>query len=135
MPMHYSVFLESLWTASLIPFGNEPAFFAMKSFGGYDMRGPFILAVIGATLGQLFNWLLGKLLLLYGHKANLSHNIPRYLQVAHYFNRYGIWLLIFSWGPMCKLLPLFAGFTGAPWKRVFLLIFIGQVINYGRYFI
>jgi len=128
-----NILLESAWKASIIPFGNDATFFAMKSFGNYDMAVPFLLAVIGATIGQMFNWWIGTILL--RHKDKLKINEHWYAKVSKLFNRYGVFLLLFSWAPLCNLLVVIAGFVGAKPKIVLPLIIIGQAFNYGRYLI
>jgi len=123
------IFIESAWKASIIPFGNDVTFFALKSFGGYDMALPFILAVAGATLGQTFNWCLGHFLISYKDRLNINEQL--YSRFATAFNQYGVFLLLFSWAILCNMLVVIAGFVGTKPKIVLPLIIIGQAVHYG----
>lgn len=125
------ILVESTWHASIIPLGNDATFYAMQAFGNYDMKMPVLLAVIGATMGQMFNWMVGEFLLSY--KGSLKVDDYWHGRVAALFNKYGIFLLLFSWAPLCNLLVVLAGFVGTKPKIVFTLVLAGQAFNYGRY--
>lgn len=131
---HYlHVFLESAWVASIIPLSSEPSFSAMKAFGGFNMMLAFALAVAGATVGQLFNWLIGQFLLKLKNNGTFKLPDQHYAYAAFMFNRYGVFLLFFSWAPLCNLIVVAAGFLGARPKIVLPLVIAGQIFNYGRY--
>jgi membrane protein YqaA with SNARE-associated domain len=129
--LYPQVFIEAAWLASIIPMGNDTAFHAMSGFGEYDMTVPVILAVIGATLGQMFNWYFGTLLQKLKYTKNLTMSPDAFIRFEYYFRRYGIYLLLFSWGPLCKLLPVLAGFANVPPKTVALIVAIGYIGHYG----
>src|SRR4051812_27369720 len=63
MTLYLPILFESAWVASIIPLSSEPTFFAMKAFGGFNIGVAFVLAVIGASAGQAFNWAIGRLLI------------------------------------------------------------------------
>lgn len=129
--LYPQVFFEAAWNASIVPMGNDTAFYAMKSFGGYDMTLPLILAIAGATLGQVFNWFFGTLLQKLKYTKNMTLSEDVFIRFEYYFRRYGIYLLLFSWGPLCKLLPILAGFANVPPKTVALIVAIGYLGHYG----
>jgi membrane protein YqaA with SNARE-associated domain len=62
MNNYLNVFIEAAHKASLIPFASEATLYAMKSFGSYNIQLAIILAIAGATLGQMLNWAAGRLL-------------------------------------------------------------------------
>ena len=130
---YFNIFLESAWKASIIPLGNDTTFFAMKAFGNYNMTTPFLLSITGAMLGQLFNWLVGRFLV--GHKARMKVSDYWQNRVSTLFNKYGIFLLLFSWVPLCNLIVVLAGFVGTRIKIVLPLVMAGQIFYYGCYLI
>jgi membrane protein YqaA with SNARE-associated domain len=125
----FPIFFQSAWKASIIPLGQDTAFFAMKAFGNYDMTFPLVLAVVGATIGQMFNWYIGKWLI--AHRAQMKINDYWLNRVSSLFNKYGIFLLLFSWAPLCNFFVVLAGFVGTKPKIVLPLIIIGQAAYYG----
>jgi membrane protein YqaA with SNARE-associated domain len=130
--LYPQVFFEAAWLASIIPMGNDTAFHAMKAFGEHNMTVPVILAVIGATLGQLLNWYFGTLLQKLKYTKNMTMSEDAFIRFEYYFRRYGIFLLLFSWGPLCKLLPVLAGFANVPPKTVAIIVAIGYIGHYSH---
>jgi membrane protein YqaA with SNARE-associated domain len=145
-----NILLETAWKASIVPLGNDPTFFAMKAFGGYDMRPAFALAVAGASIGQLFNWGLGRLLRssLRGvapkpkaddaaiQSTSRKSGLLRYArndELTALFNSYGIFALLFCWVPLCNFVVVIAAFAGAKPKLALPLIIIGEAAHYGWY--
>ncbi|MDE3015418.1 MAG: hypothetical protein KGI29_00640 [Pseudomonadota bacterium] len=132
MNLYLHILLETAWKASIIPLGDDPTFFAMKSFGGYDMWPAFALAVFGGTIGQMFNWWVGRLLI----KFPVASTPPRWFPIVKsLFNRYGVFLLVFAWLPLLNLLALAAGFFGTRARIALPLILIGEATHYGWYLI
>ncbi len=125
------IFLEALHHASIIPFGSEPTVYAMKAFGTYPMAALFVLALVGAILGQMFNWYVGRLLLYYEHKEKFRVSAHQYERARKYFNTYGIFLLLFSWAMLANLLVVLAGFLNIPLKKSLPLIAVGLAVHYG----
>ena len=133
MDYNTQIFLEALWTASIIPFSNDATFAAMASFGGFDMHVPAVIATIGATMGQSFNLIVGRLFLEL-HKKGLLYVKPAwYEKIAGIFNKYCVWLLLFSWMSILKLVLVFAGFLGTGIRFALPLILIGQIYHYSDY--
>lgn len=128
---HYlPILLETAWKASIIPLGNDPTFFAMKDFGGYNMPLACALAVIGGTTGQIFNWWIGRLL----WKFPVMSEPPRwYPEFKRVFNRYGVFFLVFAWAPLFNVLALAAGFSRTRARIALPLLFIGEAAHYGWY--
>jgi membrane protein YqaA with SNARE-associated domain len=131
MTGYFSIFVESVWKASIIPLGNDATFYAMKSFGTFDMTVPFLIAVAGATIGQMFNWAVGEFLLSQKSKFNVTDRWHQ--RVSTMFNKYGICLLLVSWAPLCNMLVVVSGFVNTKPRTVFILVLAGQIFNYGRY--
>ena len=133
---HYlDVFTESARIASIIPFTSEPTFFAMASFGGFDMRLAAGLAVLGGTLGMGFNWAVGRGLLALHRKKSFRVNEYWYAKLQAFFNGYGgAILLLLSWLPLLKFALVAAGFLNVRWWRYALpLLVVGHAAGYGYY--
>jgi len=133
MDHYFQVFYEAAWSASIIPLSSDAAFQAMRLFGGYDMQFAVFLAVTGATLGQIFNLMLGKFLLTFHRKNLLYVSDYWYARVATLFNKYGVFLILFSWVSILKVILILAGFLDTRIRFVLPLIVIGQLYHYGQY--
>ena len=131
MDFYFKVCYEGAWTASLIPLGNDTTYAAMLLFGGYNMHLALILATAGAALGQLFNYGLGYAMLHQRGKYSFNVSEHWYKKVSGIFNKYCVFLLLFSWAPLCNLMLPIAGFTRAPLKVVMPLVTVGYLLHYG----
>ena len=124
------VFYEEAWANSMLPFASNATFTAMKMFGGHFMHLAVIIATLGATLGLLFNWFLGKLLQNLHTKSKLHLSPEHYSQAVTIFNKYGIFLLLLSWLPLMKIVLIFAGFLNTRLKVALPLAAFGQFAYY-----
>ncbi len=130
MELYLKVFYEEAWANSLVPFATDATFSALNLFGGYNMHMAAILATAGATLGLVFNWLIGQMLLKMHATSKLHVSADRYARVSYLFNKYGIFLLLLSWIPLCKAILVLAGFLDAKLKFVLPLVVVGQLFFY-----
>lgn len=128
MEFYFKVFYEEAWANSLIPFASEATFTSMISFGGYNMIIASIIATAGATVGLIFNWFLGQLLLKMHVSTKLHVSEENYQRASTIFNKYCIFVLFFSWAPLCKVILLLAGFLNSRLKFVLPLAVVGQLI-------
>lgn len=130
MENYIKVFYETAWVNSLIPLASDATFSAMLLFGGYNMHLASLIATAGATLGLTFNWYIGHALSKMHVNSKLHLSEESYRRASHLFNKYGIFILLLSWAPLCKLILLLAGFFNAPLKFVLPLVVIGQLFFY-----
>jgi membrane protein YqaA with SNARE-associated domain len=130
MEFYFKVFYEAAWSNSIIPFASEATYMALKLFGGYNLPGVCLLAVIGATLGQMFNWYVGKLLFRLHKNSSLHLSEYWYNKISYLFNKYALFILLFTWAPLCKLFPILAGFLNARMGFVLSLVMLGQIYYY-----
>ncbi len=134
MDNYANVFIESARVASIIPFGSEPTYFAMFYFGGFNMPLATGIAIVGATLGMTFNWLVGKALLELHKRKNFNVNEYWYGKCQAQFQKYGALLLLLIWLPLMKLILVGAGFLNVRYFRFVLpLVFVGHSLAYGYY--
>lgn len=125
---YLKVFYEEAWTNSLIPFAPDATFLAMKLFGGYNMHVAALIATAGATIGLISNWCIGKLLLRMHVTSTMHIRQDYYDRICHIFNKYLVFVLLFSWVPLCKILLLLAGFLDSRLKFVLPLTVVGQLL-------
>ena len=135
MSVYIDVFIESVLVSSIIPFMSDPSFSAMRLFGGYNMPLATVIAVFGASLGAVFNFMLGSWVLKLYRKKNDRKYFPieKYNKFRHIFFKYFIILLPFSWVTLLDFLVFFAGFFGVRAKLALSLVIAGQIIHYGWY--
>lgn len=132
MTPYLSLFLESAGHASIIPFISDTTYWAMASFGGYNMPVAFVLAVGGAAIGHAFNFLLGYGLYRIKDKGYFNVNDAWYARYRPLFARWGIWLLLLTPLPLFNFFTLAAGFFRVRLPLALSLIVVGQAFNYGR---
>lgn len=131
MTFSLQLFLEAIHRASIVPFGNDLTFYAMKYFATYDMAAPVILSVIGASLGHVFNWYVGRTLAYFEYKGKFRISPHYYERIRGFFDKYGVYLLFFCWLPLCNLLVVAAGFLKLPLKKVMPFVVAGLAAHYG----
>jgi len=78
----------------------------------------------------MFNWFIGNRLYNSKLKRHFYISDEWYARVKRIFNTYLIFLLLFSWAPLCKMLLVLAGFLETRLIIVFPLVVIGQIFNY-----
>ncbi len=126
------IFLEQLHSASIIPFASQWTLAALHNFGG-DMTLPVIAAITGAALGQLFNWAVGRGLRTLKSKDTAFFQTAGYQKTKATFDRYGVFLLFFSWMPLFNFLTVAAGFLGTPAKILRPVILLGIMLHFTQY--
>lgn len=130
MNQYLSVFIEALWNASIVPGASEATLAAMRSFGGFDIDLAATLAIAGAFLGQLFNWLLGVFLLKLKNQGAMPIPPQMHEKASASFQRYFVWFLLFCWLPMFNFFTLTAGFLGVRPRIALPLLLAGTVFHY-----
>lgn len=128
--IYLSVLFESAWNASIVPFGSDTSFYAMQSFGSYDMTLATALAVGGGVIGQSFNWGLGRLMLMAKERGANVMRAETYEKAQRFFNRYLFFILLLAWLPLLKFTVLAAGFFRVPFKIALPLVAIGYIAHY-----
>ena len=59
-----------------------------------------ILASIGNVLGSLFNWYLGKKILIFKDKKWFPISYDKLKKSEKFFQKYGVWSLLLAWVPI-----------------------------------
>lgn len=135
MNFYLDVFVQSMIVSSFIPFISDPTFFAMKSFGGYDMKLAVVLAVLGSAIGAAICFMVGKFVAkmyrIEGNQKSLS--IEKYNKASRFFSKNMMVLMLVTWLPLLKFLPLVGGFLGCSFRITMLLVILGKIGYYGYY--
>ncbi len=134
MSLYLDIFLEAAHTASLVPLASEPTFFAMYGFG-YNIQLAAVVAILGASLGAGFNFVLGVFLRRLYHKKNATHLLSekQYSRAKNFFSRFGFVFLLFSWLPLLNFTVFAAGFLAMRPRIAMSLVVIGLTTRYGYY--
>lgn len=119
-----SVFIISLISATLLPFGSEPAVFAVVKANS-DMLWPAILvATAGNTLGGMIDYWMG----LGAHELFAKHKETRWLG---WLQRFGAKTMLLAWvpgigDPICAL----GGWLRLPFWPSVMYMTIGKFLRY-----
>ncbi len=130
MNLYIQTFFEAAHAASIIPGGSESGYIAMRVYGGHDMPIACFLAVAGATLGHIFNFSIGKILLSFYERGKLPIKESWYRDASYLFNRFGIFLLLLCWMPMVNILTVVAAFLGVRFYNAMIVIVVALVSRY-----
>ena len=125
------LFLSAFLSATLLPGSSEALLTGLVVSG----RGaPLLLlaaAVMGNVLGSLVNWICGRFLAAFRDRKWFPVSPRRYAQAASWFERYGVWSLLFAWAPVVgDPLTLIAGAFRVGLLPFLLLVTVGKLVRY-----
>lgn len=124
------LFFSAFLAATILPFYSEVVLFALIRQGE-----PALLLIgiasLGNTLGAAVNWYLGRFLLHYQDRRWFYFNKDQLDKMQHWFQRYGVWTLLFAWLPLGgDGLTFIAGVMKVRFSVFFLLVAIGKSLRY-----
>lgn len=131
MNLYLQVFGEAAHAASIAPMATQAAYFAMQSFGGYNMQLAWTMATLGACVGHSLNWYLGKLIRQFPVSKKSLVTEEKYQRFKALFQKYGIFILLFAWVPLLNMVVVAAGFLEVKFRTTLTLVFIGMAAYYG----
>jgi membrane protein YqaA with SNARE-associated domain len=125
------LFLWSFLAATLVPLSSEAALSAAHAMAIAPAAYLFAAALAGNVAGALVNWFLGRWCLRFQHRRWFPVT-PAQLQKAEaQFQRWGGWVLLFSWIPVIgDPLTFAAGALRYPLARFLIVVAVGKA---GRY--
>lgn len=130
MNPYVTVFKDAAWNASIIPFSSEATLFAMRGFGGFDLHLALMMTIVGAMAGLLFNWGIGRLILLLFRRGKVRMNQAQYEKASFVLRRYFLFLLLLCWNPMLNYMPVVAAFLGVRLRIALPLMLVGEAGYY-----
>ena len=124
------LFASAFLAATVLPFYSE--IYLLKLLADGEPWGLlWVVATAGNTLGSVVNWLLGLYLLHFRDRRWFYFNDRQIEKGQNWFNRYGVWSLLFAWLPMGgDALTLIAGIMRVPFWHFLLLVGIGKGLRY-----
>lgn len=126
---YLGLFLSAFLAATILPVASEVFLVAMLKYG-FEPSLCLLIATIGNSLGAIFNYYIGFL----GDPnwlKKLRVSIDQINRWKDSFQRYGVWLALFSWLPIIgDVLGVALGFFKAPKLPTFIFFTIGKFLRY-----
>ena len=131
MTGYFVLFLSALLAATLIPFSSEALLGGMAASGDYQTGVLFLSAAIGNILGSIINWAIGRYFLHWQGRKWFPFKKQNMDHASQWFNRYGLWTLLFAWVPIIgDPLTFVAGTLRTSFLPFLVLVSIGKTLRY-----
>ena len=129
--IYLSLFLSAFSAATMLPGSSEAllAGYAVTETGAPALL--LVCATIGNVAGSAVNWGLGRFLIRYRDRKWFPVSERRYSQAARWYERFGVWSLLFGWLPIIGD-PLTV-IAGALRTRFIVFLVLVSVGKFGRY--
>jgi membrane protein YqaA with SNARE-associated domain len=125
------IFLVSFLSATILPLGSEGLLLYYANDATLSVFYLWIWASLGNTLGGLTNWFLGLYLVRFEHKKWFPMKASTRQKAEFFFNKYGIWSLLFTWLPVVgDGIALVSGVLRTPIWYFLPLVLIGKAARY-----
>ncbi|MGO2232652.1 DedA family protein [Marinomonas sp. UCMA 3892] len=125
------IFLVSFLSATILPLGSEGLLLYYANDATLSVFYLWIWASLGNTLGGLTNWFLGLYLVRFEHKKWFPMKASTRQKAELFFNKYGIWSLLFTWLPVVgDGIALVSGVLRTPIWYFLPLVLIGKAARY-----
>jgi membrane protein YqaA with SNARE-associated domain len=128
---YLQLLLFSFLAATFLPFSSEVILTTMYLSKNFNIFILLIVASIGNISGSLFNWYLGKKILIFKDKKWFPISNDRLKKSEKFFQKYGVWSLFLAWVPIIgDPLTMIAGVLRI--KLIVFLIFV-SISKISRY--
>ena len=131
LTIYFSLFLSAFSAATLLPGSSEAL---LMTFVATERGTPKLLlaaATIGNVAGSVVNWGLGRFFILYRDRKWFPISEQRYSQAVRWYERFGLWSLLFAWLPVIgDPLTVIAGTLRTRFIVFLLLVSIGKFARY-----
>lgn len=125
-----ALFLLSFLASTLVPLGSE-WLLGVLLLNGFDPAYTVLVAAIGNSCGALTTYAIGLWGGPYLIQRVLRIHPESQRRAEYYFNRYGVWALLFSWLPVIgDPLCLVGGVLRTGFWRFVLLVSLGKLARY-----
>lgn len=125
-----TMFFVAFGAATLLPFPSEPLFAALQVRGNTSLLWLVALASLGNTLGSVVNYLLGWQAMRFADRPWFPGNPKKIARAKVWFERWGVWTLLFSWLPLGDAITLLSGVMRIRFWLFFALVAIGKTLRY-----
>lgn len=125
------LFLSAFLAATLLP-GSSEALLSGLLIAERAEAGPLIaVATIGNVAGSLVNWVCGRYLVRFRDRKWFPVSSRRYDQAVGWFEKYGLWSLLFAWAPVVgDPLTVIAGALRVRLLPFIVLVSLGKLARY-----
>ncbi|MGB7320937.1 MAG: YqaA family protein [Albidovulum sp.] len=126
------LFFSGFLSATLLPGSSETVLVGLLASGKSDAFTLVLVATVGNTLGAVTNWCLGRFFERFHERKWYPISAATLAKTRAWFNRYGVWTLLFSWIPVIgDPLTLVAGILRIGFWRFLALVATGKALRYG----
>ncbi|CAM5191257.1 Inner membrane protein YqaA [Oligella ureolytica] len=127
------LFSTAFLAATLLPAQSEAVLLGMLHLSQQSVFLLLLFATLGNVLGSTLNWWLGTQLQHYKDRSWFPVSAKRLEQAQGHYQRYGSWILLFSWLPVIgDPITLVAGVLKENFYRFLILVTLAKA---GRYLI
>ena len=124
------LFITAFAAATILPMSSEVVLGALAASGTSERAVLLVVATGGNTLGAVVNWAIGRYAASWRGRL-LSLEEAKFERASRWFQRWGIWCLLFSWLPVIgDPLTLAAGALRTPLVSFVLLVLVGKAARY-----
>lgn len=128
---YLTVFFVSFLSATILPMGSEGLLLYYANEASASLLLLWGWASVGNTIGGLTNWVLGRYLVRFEQSKWFPISASSRQKAERFFNRYGIWSLLFTWLPVVgDGIALVSGVLRTPIWYFLPLVFIGKAARY-----
>ena len=128
---YLKLFIISFLAATILPLSSEIVLTTMLLTNLFEKNILLIVASLGNILGSVFNWYLGKKIMIFQDRKWFPVS-PRQLNKSQkYFQKYGLWSLLLAWVPVIgDPLTLLAGVLKVRFSIFLILVSISKISRY-----
>ncbi|SUA58486.1 YqaA family protein [Oligella urethralis] len=128
---YFIVFATGFIAATLLPAQSEAVLLGMLHLSQQSAMLLVLFATVGNVLGSVLNWWLGTQLERFKERSWFPVSEQRLVQVQDYYQRYGSWILLFSWLPIIGDPITFV--AGVLRERFYRFLILVSLAKGGRY--
>src|SRR5688500_7770077 len=124
------LFMSAFAASTILPLSSEVVLGALAASGTSDRALLLAVATAGNTLGAVVNWGIGRYAATW-RGCLLPLDDAKFERASRWFNRWGIWCLLFTWLPVVgDPLALVAGVLRTAFIPFVLLVVVGKAARY-----
>ena len=128
---YLKLFIISFLAATILPLSSEIVLTTMLLTNLFEKNILLIIASSGNILGSVFNWYLGKKIIIFQDRRWFPVSPEQLNKSQKYFQKYGLWSLLLAWVPVIgDPLTLLAGVLKVRFSIFFILVSISKISRY-----
>jgi len=125
------LFIISLLAATILPLSSEIVLTTMLLTNLFEKNILLVIASSGNILGSIFNWYLGKKIMIFQDRKWFPVSQEQLNKSRKYFQKYGLWSLLLAWVPVIgDPLTLLAGVLKVRFSIFFILVSVSKISRY-----